>query len=106
MKREFHHMGMPSTRQRSDEIYLESLKIFITDPGKSANRIEWVRALPDCPFPEVMKTKAHIAYVVENLAESIKGQTVIWPPCEPLPGIRVAFVLEEEAPVEYLEIKA
>lgn len=105
MKKEFHHMGVPTTVKHPDEIYLESLKVFITDPGKSPNRIEWVRAESDCPFPAVMKTKAHVAYVVDSLAEAIQGQQVIWPPCEPLPGIKVAFVLEEEAPVEYLEIK-
>jgi hypothetical protein len=50
-----------------------------------------------------MKTTAHVAYTVENLDEAIAGQNVIWPPFEPFPGIRVAFILDEGAPVEYLE---
>lgn len=103
MKREFHHMGVPTTVKHADEIYLDSLKVYITDPGKSPNRIEWVRAEPACPFPAIMKTKAHVAYVVDSLAEAIQGQKVIWPPCEPLPGVKVAFIQEEEAVVEYLE---
>jgi len=106
MTREFHHVGFPSAQKRPDEIYLESVKLYITDAGKSPNRIEWLRAEPGCPFPEVMKTKAHVAYKVENLEEALKGQQVIWPPFEPLPGIRVAFILEEEAPVEFLEFKS
>lgn len=103
MKKEFHHMGVPTTVKHADEIYLESLKLYITDPGKSPNRIEWVRTEPGCPFPEIMKTKPHVAYVVDSLAVAVEGQKVIWPACEPLPGVRVAFVQEEEAVVEYLE---
>ena len=37
------------------------------------------------------------------LEAAIAGQNVIWPPFEPLPGIRVAFILDDGAPVEYLE---
>ena len=51
----------------------------------------------------MLKTTAHVAYQVDNLEEAITGQNVIWPAFEPLPGIRVAFILEGAAPVEYLE---
>ena len=103
MNKEFHHIGIPTTLPQPNEIYLPSVKLFITDASQSPHHIEWTRAEADCPFPEVLKTTAHVAYTVANLEEAIQGQTVIWPPFEPLPGIRVAFVLEGAAPVEYLE---
>ncbi len=106
MKQEFHHVGVPTSKKRPDEIYLESVKLYITDAGKNPHRIEWVRPEPGCPFPEVMKTKAHVAFTVDNLEEALRGKQVIWPPFEPLPGVRVAFVLDDEAPVEYLEFKS
>jgi hypothetical protein len=103
MKKEFHHIGIPTAKKQPDEIYLPMVKLFITDATKSPNRIEWLRAEADCPFPAVMKTTAHVAYTVDNLDEALKGQQVIWPPFEPFPGLRVAFILEGEAPVEFLE---
>lgn len=103
MKKEFHHIGIPTAKVQPNEIYLESIKMYITDASKSAHHIEWTRAEASCPFPEVLKTTAHVAYTVENLDAAIQNQDVIWPPFEPLPGIRVAFILDDGAPVEYLE---
>ncbi len=103
MTKEFHHIGIPTTQRRPDEIYLESVKLYITDATKSPHRIEWIRAEADCPFPEVMKTTAHVAYTVDKMEDALAGQNVIWPPFEPLPGIRAAFILDGDAPVEFLE---
>lgn len=103
MKKEFHHVGIPTGKPQPDEIHLASVNLFITDPGKSEHRIEWIRAEDGCPFPEVMKTTAHVAYTVDKLEEALVGKDVIWPPFEPLPGIRAAFILDDGAPVEYLE---
>jgi hypothetical protein len=103
VNKEFHHIGIPTTQPQPNEIYLEGVKLFITDASQSPHRIEWIRAESDCPFPEVLKTTAHVAYTVENLDEAIARQNVIWPPFEPFPGIRVAFILDEGAPIEYLE---
>jgi hypothetical protein len=103
MKKEFHHIGIPTSTPQPNEIYLESIQLYITDASQSPHHIEWTRAEPGCPFPEVLKTTAHVAYTVDNLEAAIVGQNVIWPPFEPLPGIRVAFILDDGAPVEYLE---
>ena len=103
MKKEYHHIGIPTSKPQPHELYLESVKLYITDASKSPHRIEWIRAESNCPFPLVMKTTAHVAYTVHSPEEALKGQNVIWPPFEPLPGIRVAFILDDGAPVEYLE---
>jgi len=103
MQKQFHHIGIPTTQPQPNEIYLESIHLYITDATQSPHRIEWTRAEPGCPLPEVLKTTAHVAYEVANLDEAIAGQHVIWPPFEPLPGIRVAFILDAGAPVEYLQ---
>jgi hypothetical protein len=103
VKKEFHHIGIPTCQPQPNEIFLGSVDLYITDASQTAHRVEWIRAGTACPFPEVLKTTAHVAYSVDNLAEAIAGQNVIWPPFEPLPGIRVAFILDDGAPVEYLE---
>jgi hypothetical protein len=103
MNKVFHHIGIPTSLPQPNEIYLESVQLYITDAMQSPHRIEWTRAAPGCPFPELLKTTAHVAYSVDNLEAAIAGQQVIWPPFEPLPGVRVAFIVEAGAPVEYLE---
>jgi hypothetical protein len=103
MKKEFHHIGIPTARKQAEEIYLADVKLHITDAGKSEHHIEWLRAEPGCPFPEVMKTTAHVAYTVDDLDAALKGQKVIVAPFEPMPGVRVAFIQEGDAPVEYLQ---
>ena len=58
---------------------------------------------PGCPLPEVLKTTAHVAYTVDNLEAGARGPEGDLPPFEPLPGLRVAFILDDGAPVEFLE---
>lgn len=105
MKREFHHAGVPTTRQHPDEIFLPGIKLYVTDASQNPHRIEWVRFVAGCSLPEILSQKTHLAFTVENLDEALRGQNVIVPPFEPMSGVRVAFVMDEEAPVEYLEFK-
>ena len=105
MKKEFHHIGIPTTQPQANEIYLESIKLFITDASQSPHHIEWTRAEPGCPFPEVLKTTAHVAYTVDNLDEALAGRKIIVEPFFPMEGVRAAFIDDAGAPVEYLEFK-
>ena len=106
MKKEFHHAGVPTTRQRPNEIFLPGIKLYITDASQHPNHLEWVRFAEGCTLPEILSQKSHVAFSVDNLEEALQGQKVIVPPFEPFPGLRVAFILDEEAPVEFLEIKS
>ena len=105
MNKEFHHVGMPSTQTRPGELHLEELDVFITDAGSQEHKVEWVRFGAHCKLPEILSRKAHVAYTVENLDAALMGREVIAQPCEPIPGLRVAFILDNGAPVEYLEFK-
>ncbi len=103
MKKEFHHIGIPTNQRRPDEIYLAGIKLFITDATKSENRIEWLRFEVDSPLPEIMRRTAHVAYTVDNLDQALEGRKVIVAPFSPMEGLRVAFFVDGEAPVELLE---
>lgn len=105
MKKEFHHVGYATTKQHPDEIYLEGTKLYITDASKHPHRIEWLRFEEGCPLPELLRKVPHVAFAVEKLEDALQGQNVIVQPFEPLPGVRVAFILDDEAPVEFLEFK-
>src|SRR5512138_2575013 len=105
MAKQCHHIGIPSTTKRPDEIYLADVKLFITDDGKSEHHIEWLRFEAGSPLPELLKTTAHVAYTVDNLDQALVGKKIIAQPWSPMEGLRVAFIQEGDAPVEFLEFK-
>lgn len=100
----FHHIGIPTTQSRPNEVYLEGGKLFVTPIDDSEHKIEWLRFEADSPMPEMLKTTAHVAYQVDDLAAALKGREVLIEPFTPMEGITVAFVVEDGAPVEYLQV--
>ena len=54
-------------------------------------------------MPEIVRSVPHIAFAVDDLDEAIKGREVLIAPTEPSAGVRVAFILDDGAPVELLE---
>ncbi len=99
----YHHLGIPTTEKKPDERYLPHLKMHVSGYDTSPFRIEWMRFDPDCSTPELIKTVPHVAFEVGNLEEAIKGKKVIIEPTSPSDGIRVAFIEDSGAPVEFLE---
>lgn len=103
MKKEFHHIGIPTRTRQPNEIYLAPSKLFITDATQHEHRIEWLRFEPQTPMPPLLQQTAHVAYTVDNLDAALAGRKVIVPPFAPMDGLRVAFVDDGGAPVEFLE---
>jgi hypothetical protein len=56
-----------------------------------------------CQVPEILKTVPHLAFVVDNLDIALQGKQILIPPNSPLPRVRVAFILDDGAPIELLE---
>jgi hypothetical protein len=105
MTKEFHHVGLPTDQVRPNEIYLADIDLYITDAGVHPHRVEWVRRGPKCTLPEILGRCAHVAYAVDDLEAALNGQQVIVQPWEVLPGLTVSFILDNEAPVEFLQFK-
>jgi hypothetical protein len=101
--KEFNHIGIPSSVVREEEIHIEGAKVYVTDFKKSENRIEWLRFEEDSPMPEQLKTIAHVAFMVDDLDQALEGQDILIEPFEPMEGLKVAFVLEDGAPVEFMQ---
>jgi hypothetical protein len=102
----FHHIGVPSAKAREGENYLADAKLYVTDPEKSANGIEWLRFEPGSPMPQELQTRAHVAFTVDDMDAALAGQTILIEPFEPMPGVRVAFIMEDEQPVEFMQVTA
>ncbi len=59
----------------------------------------------DCLLPEIVKTIPHVAFEVNDIYEAIKGRKVIIEPNSPSEGNMVAFIEENGAPIEFIQIK-
>lgn len=104
LKLKYHHLGIPTDRRLKDEIHLPHLKMFVSGYGRNPYGIEWMRFEPDAPYPELVKTVPHVAFEVEDLEAALKDKTVIIEPNSPSPGVVVAFIEDNGAPVELMEI--
>jgi hypothetical protein len=103
MKKEFHHIGIPTPTQQANEIYLADCRLFITDATLHEHRIEWLRFEPGTTMPPLLQKTAHVAFTVDNLDAALAGKKVIVPTFAPMDGLRVAFIDDAGAPVEFLE---
>jgi len=100
----YHHIGIPYAGRMDGEERLEDLKMHVRGGEDDPYGIEWIRFDADAPYPELVRTVAHVAFEVENVREAIRGKKVIIEPNSPSPGVTVAFIEHNGAPVEFLEI--
>lgn len=100
----YHHLGIPTREKRPGERYLADYKLYVSGYGESAFDVEWMRFEEDCPLPELVKTVPHVAFQVEDLAAALEGREVLIAPNSPSPGVTVAFIVENGAPIELLEM--
>ena len=101
----YHHIGIPTKEIKPNETYLEKFKLHCTDHKSNPYGVQWMRYDEDCTLPEIVKTVPHIAFEVENLDAALEGKEVIIAPNNPSKNVRVAFILEEGAPIEFLEFE-
>jgi len=101
--REYHHIGIPTQTARDGERHLARFKMYVSGYETSAYGVEWMRFEPDCPLPRLVQTVPHVAFRVDDLDAALQGQQVLIAPNSPSPGIRVAFIVENGAPIELLE---
>ena len=106
MDKKFNHVGIPTSQVRPGETYLEGGKLYITDFANHPYSIEWLRFEADSPMPELLKTQPHIAFEVPNLEAAMAGKQVLLEPFTPMPGLRVGFVVEDGAPIEFMQKEA
>mgnify|MGYP001820579645 CR=1 FL=1 len=99
----YHHMGIPTTETREGESYLPEFGVHVTNHLANPFRIQWMRYEIESTLPGLVRTRPHIAFQVERLEEALKGRELLIPPNSPSEGVRVAFIVHQGAPVEFLE---
>jgi len=99
----YHHLGVPTDRPLPEDDYIAEHKMFASGYDQSPYGIEWMKFDPDCPLPELVKTVPHLAFVVDDLQAAIAGKEILIAPNSPADGIVVAFIVDNGAPVEFLQ---
>ena len=59
----------------------------------------------DCVVPDLVRNVPHVAFEVDDLDAELAGKEILIAPNSPSPGVRVAFIVHDGAPVELLEIR-
>ena len=99
----YHHLGIPTSIPRPNERYIKKYKMYVSGFETSDHGIEWMRFEEDSPVSELVRNIPHIAFEVDNLDAAVAGKEMIGEISEPLPGIRVAMIIENDAPIELIE---
>lgn len=99
----YHHIGIPTTIPREGETYMEEFKMYASGYFESPYGVEWMRFEPDCPLPELVKTVPHVAFAVDDLEAAIASKEILIEPNSPTEGVTVAFIVDNGAPIEFLE---
>jgi len=104
LKFRYHHLGIPTAEPRPGERYLLEFGVHVSGYETSPFGIEWMRFEEGSPLPELVKRLPHLAFEVDDLAEALEGREVLIAPNSPSPGVLVAFVVDDGAPVELMQI--
>ncbi len=101
--RRYHHLGLIATKPMEGEYFIEDWKTSLTPYDQSEFHLQWCRYHEGCPLPELVKTIPHVAFIVDDMDEALKGKKLIYGPFFPIANWRVAFIEECGAPVELIE---
>ena len=104
MNYKYHHLGIPTKAPVEGEHYLPDYNVWHRGYEESEFGIEWMRYGEDCNLPEIVKTLPHVAFEVDDILAAIKGKKVIIEPNSPSQGNIVAFIEENGAPIEFIQV--
>lgn len=96
------HFGIPTTISKETETYSPDMKLYLTDYSQSENKIEFLRFDTDSEMPELLKTHAHIAYLVDDLDAEMEGKTIVMPKTVLSDELTIAFIEEEGVAIELM----
>jgi hypothetical protein len=101
--RRYHHLGIPTDTPRAGEEHLAEHGVHVSGFDTSPYGIEWMRYEPGSAVPELVRTVPHIAFEVDDLAAELVGKEILIAPNSPSEGVIVAFIVDNGAPVEFLQ---
>jgi len=101
--RKYHHIGIPTETPRDSETYIKEYKVYVSGYETSPYGVEWMRFEPDSSLPELVRTTPHVAFEVDNIKSELEGREVLIEPNSPSKGVTVAFIIDNDAPIEFIQ---
>ena len=100
----FDHVGLITDDKKGNENWVETTRVWVTNPKDHPFHVEWLRFEPDSPVKGAVRTRPHIAYRVKKIEEASKGLKVLLEPFEAGDFLRVGFYeYDDGAVVELME---
>lgn len=99
----YHHTGIPVKDPFPGEVHIPHLGIYVSGFKESPYGIEFMRFELHCKVHELVQTVPHVAFVVDNLEEALPGKELLGEVNSPSPGLKVAMIVHNGAPVELME---
>jgi hypothetical protein len=62
-----------------------------------------MRFEPDCQVHELVRRVPHVAFEVDDIEKALRGCTMLGEITSPSPGVRVAMIVDDGAPIELIE---
>lgn len=87
----FEHIGLITDEKKEGEDWVESTRVWVTNPKEHPFHVEWLRYEPDSPVTGPVREKSHVAYSVDNLDEAAIDLKVLLEPFEVGGFVRVGF---------------
>lgn len=99
----FHHFGVPTSVEQDGEMYVEAAGVRVTDPEAHPFRIEFLRFDEDSCMHEMIRTRPHVSYLVDDLDAALSGYDVLVDPFDATEALRVAFIRDGDAVIELMQ---
>ena len=100
----FDHIGIITDERHGDETFVDSTRVWVTNPRNHPFHVEYLRFEPDSSVTGPLRDAPHVAYRVEDVHAAIEGHQVLFGPFEVGGGFcQAAFVLVEGAVVEFMQ---
>ena len=100
------HIGIPVLNKKEGMTYNEAMKFWVSNVDDYDFKIEYLKFEEGTPFPEILSKQPHVAYKVDDLDHyAAQAQQVICGPIDCGPGVRLAFVIWDDAIIELYEEK-
>ncbi len=103
---EFMHIGVPTKKIQPNEIYVEGMKLHLTNPDDHEMKFEYLRFEPGSWLPAIMQVNPHIAIKVESIKEELaKCEEVLVEPMDADEKTLMAFAIRDGVIFEFLQAK-
>lgn len=98
------HTGMPIGEKLEGMMYMEPLKVWVTDASKDKYGIEFLCFDPDSPMAAAIQEEAHVAFEVEDIDAAMAGKSILWNKMD-VGNAYIAFVYDNNTVVEFYQPK-